>query len=110
MSKRALRRHQQRVARLRHVRIVWRSCAWSWEGSLFDVIPEPMGRWAWHRKPWQQVCRCTMNGEPKHWQYDFNIRPSRTRQSHLLRQALRAVDPEAIAEWPDYRKPHIYYW
>lgn len=51
-----------------------------------------------------------MNGEPKHWQYDFNIRPSRSRQSHLLREAARASNPDAIANWPDYRKPHIYYW
>lgn len=110
MSKRALRRHQQHVARLRHVRIVWRSSSWYWADRPFHVIEEPGWPWVWHRKPWQQVSRCTMSGEPKHWQYDFNIRPSRTRQSHLLRQVLMAVDPEVIVNWPDYRKPHIYYW
>lgn len=108
MSKRALRRHQQRVARLRHVRIVWRTSPWEWNGTPFHVVPEP--GWAWPARPWRQVSRCTMNGEPKHWQYDFNIRPSRTRQSYLLRQLMRALDPEVIVNWPDYRKPHIYYW
>jgi hypothetical protein len=51
-----------------------------------------------------------MNGEPKHWQYEFNIRPSRIRQNQLLRAVERGVDPDVIGRWPDYRKPHIYYW
>jgi hypothetical protein len=51
-----------------------------------------------------------MNGEPKHWQYDFNIRPSRARQNQLLRSIARGIEPDGIRRWPDYRKPHIYYW
>jgi hypothetical protein len=110
MKKRALRRHQQWAAKLRHVRIIWRSDPWYWDGTPFAVVPEPGCAWVWHRKPWQQVSRCTTNGEPTHWQYDFNIRPSRTRQSQLLRKVLRCADFAEIAQWPDYRRPHIYYW
>lgn len=110
MKERALRRHQQRVAKLRHARIVWRSCPWYWDGTLFHTIPEPGWRWVWHRKPWQQVCRCTMNGEPKHWQKVFNLQPSRIRQNQILRDMERGIDPDTVRRWPDYRRPHIYYW
>lgn len=113
MEKRALRRHQQWVAKLHHVRIVWRWSDWSWSGS-FGVAGEPDLVRPWRTtqrpQPWQQVSRCTMNGEPTHWQYAFNIRPSRIRQNRLLRDIVRGVDPDAIVGWPDYRRPHIYYW
>jgi hypothetical protein len=109
MKKRALRRHQQWVAKLRHVRIIWASHSWPWLRTPLNSVPEE--GWSWYRrKPWQQVGRCTMNGEPKHWQYDFNIRPSRTRQNQLVRLIERGLDPDVIGRWPDYRKPHIYYW
>jgi hypothetical protein len=115
MAKRALRRHQQRVARIRHIRIVWQSHQWTWDGSPFNSQPEgPHPRRLWYtparRRPWQQVSRCTMNGEPKAWQYDFNIRPSRVRQNQLLRGIERGIDPDLVRRWPDYRKPHVYYW
>lgn len=114
MKKRALRRHQQWVAKLRHVRIVWRSSDWAWTGTPFRVAAEPhdpLRPWAryWTR-PWQQVSRCTMNGEPKEWQYEFNLRPSRSRQNRLVREIERGMDPDVLGCWPDYRKPHIYYW
>lgn len=111
MKKRALRRHQQWVAKLRHVRIVWQSYPWPWQDTPLNSVIE-----AWHwrpdyrRRPWQQISRYTMNGEPKAWQYDFNIRPSRTRQNQLLRKVARCVEFSDAAQWPDYRKPHIYYW
>lgn len=112
MEKRSLRRHQQRVAHLRHVRIIWQTFPWHWEGTPFHVIPEPdewLYRWR-RRKPWQDVPRLTMNGEPKSWQYDHNIRPSRIRQNQLLRAIERGLDPDLVRRWPDYRKPHIYFW
>lgn len=110
MNKRALRRHQQWVAKLRHVRIIWASHSWPWTRTPLNSTHEV---WLWRtehrRKPWQQVSRCTMNGEPKHWQYAFNIRPSRTCQNRLVREVERGVDPDLLM-WPDYRKPHVYYW
>lgn len=112
MKKRALRRHQQWVAKLRHVRIIWASYPWPWDRTPLNSLPEEGWRWRPHcrRQPWQQVSRCTMNGEPKHWQKDFNIRPSRTRQNQMIRKVTRCVEFAEIAQWPDYRKPHIYYW
>lgn len=107
MEKKALRRHQQRVARLRHACIIWRSCCYH---SVHGWPGRPAG-WRIPRKPWQAVSRITMNGEPKHWQQEFNVRPSRIRQNQALRLVLRGVDADlAIRRWPDYRKPHIYYW
>lgn len=107
--KKALRRHQQRVARLRHVRVIWRSHPWNWKGTVYRII-DPPERWYRPHRPWQLVPRCTMNGEPKHWQKQFNLRPSRIRQNQLLRDIQRGVDPDVVRRWPDYRKPHIYYW
>lgn len=112
MSKRALRRHQQRVAKLRHVLIIWTtSHTWPWERTPFNSLPEHV-RWRgadYRRQPWQQISRCTMNGEPKLWQRDFNIRPSRIRQNQMLRGVERGLDPD-LKRWPDYRRPHLYYW
>jgi hypothetical protein len=119
MKKRALRRHQQWVAKLRHVHIIWNtSHTWPWVRTPLNSIeerrfwlPDQQRYWfVYRRKPWQQVSRCTMNGEPKRWQHDFNIRPSRATQSRLLRATRRASDPDLITEWPDYRRPHIYFW
>jgi len=102
----ALRRHQQRVARLRHLRYIWRECVWYWHGwgTQRDV------GWQLPEKPWQLPHRATMRSEPKHWRKQFNLQPSRIRQNQLLRSIERGVDPDAIRRWPDYRKPHIYYW
>lgn len=110
---RALRRHQQAVARLRHIHIIWLSHPWHWRGDRpYQVCEDPERPWAWYprRKPWQQVSRCTMRGEPKAWQKWTNLQPSRARQNHLLRGIRRGIDPETVPGWPDYRKPHQYYW
>lgn len=112
MKKKALRRHQQRVARFRHVRIIWRYYPWHFAECPYEVLPDPEYTWLRRlRRPWQAVCRSTMSGEPKHWQQQTNLRPSRIRQNQALRLVTRGMDADvAIRRWPDYRKPHIYYW
>ena len=103
--KRSIRRHQQRVAKLRHLRLIWRHTTWYWHGRGND----PAG-WQTSNKPWQAVHRSSMGGEPKWWQKEQNLQPSRIRQNRLLRAVERGVNPDTISRWPDYRKPHIYYW
>jgi hypothetical protein len=45
---------------------------------------------------------------PKAWDVDFHTRPSRAKQNQWLRLVARGVEDDG--NWPDYRKPHIYYW
>lgn len=101
----ALRRHQQRVARLRHLHYIWRHCVW-----YSHECGSRRAGWQLPEKPWQLPYRATMGGEPKHWQKQFNLQPSRIRQNQLLRAIERGVDPDSVRRWPDYRKPHFYYW
>jgi hypothetical protein len=111
--KKALRRHQQRVAAIRRARYIWRECTWYWHGTFFAVLQDdPRFQPGWHapEKPWQHSPRITMNGEPKWHQKLHNLRPSRVRSNRLLRDIERGVDPDLIRRWPDYRRPHIYYW
>ena len=98
--KRSIRRHQQRVAKLRHIRIVWRHTTWHWLGWGNQAA----GGWQTSEKPWQAVYRCSMGGEPKWWQKERNLQPSRIRQNRLLHAIERGMNPDAVRRWPDYRK------
>jgi hypothetical protein len=51
-----------------------------------------------------------ISNEPKWWQRLHNLRPSRRQQKQMLHAIGRGLDPDAVGRWPDYRKPHIYYW
>lgn len=46
---------------------------------------------------------------PRHWNKAFHIRPTRAKARLLERQILRGEDPDNM-NWPNGRKPHIYYW
>ena len=60
-------------------------------------------------KPWQDYRRLCMN-EPGWWTREFVTRPARVRSRHLCRLIeLGTMNPEGII-WPDYRRPHVYYW
>lgn len=93
---RALRRHRERIAAVREIRFIW--CLWGPESRAL-------------RKPWRarnQLGRYLMH-TPGHWIRDMMTRPARARAKQLLRLAERGGDVERDL-WPDYRKPHIYYW
>lgn len=61
------------------------------------------------RKPWQGYHRLCMN-EPGWWVREFVLRPARSRSRHLCQLIkIDRCDPDA-AIWPDYRRPHVYYW
>lgn len=51
-----------------------------------------------------------MNSWPAWWDIVFHRRPSRRRQAHTTRAIMTgARDPDAV-DWPDYRRPHRYFW
>lgn len=71
-------------------------------------------RFKWNRadwaiaKPWRYWPYVLMT-EPGWHTHAFNIRPARIRSHRLEHLIAQGCDPETI-QWPDYRKPHIYYW
>jgi hypothetical protein len=93
--KRSVRRHQQRVANARRVRILLRHGAWA----------QPH---RWEPKIWQPLCRVVMN-EPGWWVHEQVIVPARVVTRRLEREVERGRDPDSLV-WPDCRKPHNYYW
>lgn len=104
--KRALRRHQQQLAKRRKLVILYfEAHGHSWrafERSLFD------GQFQYRERPWLSYGRLQMS-EPGYWENEMMIQPSRIRQNRKLRLVENGCDPDAI-DWPDYRKPVIYYW
>jgi hypothetical protein len=91
---RALRRHQQRMARFRRVRI---------------LIGHGFFRWrSGRQQKWKELSRLVMN-EPGWWTHEMVIAPSRIESHRLERQIERGLEPDLFL-WPDYRRPHIYYW
>lgn len=99
--KRALRRHQQRVAKLK---LTWIASSHRWR--RYDG--EPSLAWELHWQSRNQIGRWVMN-EPKCWRKEMHIRPSRSRANHRLKLVLNGREAESFL-WPDYKKPHIYYW
>jgi len=88
--KRSIRRFQQESARLRQLSIViahWgRIPDKAWKRTALDLMVEP----GWHT-------------------HAFVVRPARIRTHRALRLVVLGRDPDSLY-WPDYRKPHIYYW
>jgi len=88
---RSIRRHQIAVAKLRKLHILLQHM------SLEYV-----------RRPWRQTGRMVMN-EPGYWTHEMTIQPARVRSQQLAQLVLRGADPDSFL-WPDYKKPHVYYW
>jgi hypothetical protein len=91
---RALRRHQQRVAKFRRVRILIGHGFFRWQSP--------------RQRQWQSLDRLVMN-EPGWWTHEWVIVPARIRSHQLEREIERGLDAERFL-WPDYKRPHIYYW
>jgi hypothetical protein len=98
--KRSIRRHQQRVAKLRHMQILVACGAWTpWRDS---------GDWLWRPKAWRQINRFAMK-EPGWWVHEKVIRPARLETRRNEHGIERGLDPDAVL-WPDCKRPHEYYW
>jgi len=95
--KRSVRRHQQRVARFRRTRILLSRVGWP-------------GSTPGQREPsnWKSLSRLIMN-EPGWWVHDRVMVPARTETRFLEHNIKRGHDPESVV-WPDYKRPHDYYW
>ncbi|MBS0416692.1 MAG: hypothetical protein JSR66_03190 [Proteobacteria bacterium] len=101
---RSIRRHQQRVAKLRRIRILRARGAFDGYCGLGYITP----RWEGPDKPWAQMCRLVMN-EPGWWRHLVAIVPARI-DSHRLEHAIvRGRDADTVV-WPDGRRPYPYYW
>jgi hypothetical protein len=98
--KRAIRRHQKRVARFRRARILISAWGWRWM-----IRADYRGR---NSHQWQPIGRLLMN-EPGHWVHTMMTRPARIRAHQMLKLIENGRDPD-LFQWPDNRKPHIYYW
>ena len=93
--KRSVRRHQQRVAKARRVRILLWHGAW----TPFSY---------WQPKIWLPLCGLVMS-EPGWWVHERVILPARTKTHRLEWEVKRGRDPDSLV-WPDCKKPHDYYW
>jgi hypothetical protein len=82
--KRSVRRHQQRVANARRVRILLLHGAWT--RSL-----------RWEPKFWRPLCRVVMN-EPGWWVHDQVIVPARVVTRGLEHDVERGCDPDLLRE------------
>jgi hypothetical protein len=92
--KRALRRHHERVAKARRIRILLSHGAWV--------------QHAWAPKIWHSMERLVMN-EPGWWTHATVIQPARIKTHGLEHLILRGCDTDLFL-WPDCKRPHDYYW
>jgi hypothetical protein len=102
--KRSIRRHQQRVAKLRRIQILRaRGAFQAWCGLGYATL-----HWSGPDKPWAPICDLVMN-EPGWWRHEMTIVPARI-DSHRCEHAIeRGRDPDSVI-WPDCRRPYPYYW
>jgi len=90
--KRALRRHHERVAQARRIRILLSHGAWL----------------HWRPNIWHSMQRLVMN-EPGWWTHATVIQPARIKTHRLEHGIVRGSDPDVLL-WPDCKRPHDYYW
>lgn len=50
-----------------------------------------------------------MMKNPGWWNHEMTIVPSRIRANRLLQRVKHRQDSEGMI-WPDYQRPHIYFW
>lgn len=104
---RAQRRWADRVAKARKVRILKAHGAWREPYWIHSPAYGGEREWAWGPKRWQDYDRLLMN-EPGWWIRYWVTQPARIRSNRLERLIEKGMDPEQI--WPDYKRPHNYYW
>jgi hypothetical protein len=96
VKKKALRRWQQRVARVRARRFLW-------ESFTSDHV---------RLKPWRALNQmgAYLMRDPGSWKHARSIVPSRIDSNRLLHLIEQGLDPDVVRRWPDYHKPYSYYW
>jgi len=96
---RAYRRYKERVKRIRRINILSDAHYWRYRYEFYDG--KSMRLWRGYHK----LCMNT----PNWWNHQYSIEPSRSKQNHQLKKVVLGYDSEGMV-WPNYRKPHIYYW
>jgi hypothetical protein len=104
--KRSIRRHQQQVAKIRKLQILYRGAV---TGHSWRAFERPLLYGFTHtERPWRGYHRLTMH-EPGWWTHDWHIVPARIRSNRMLHAIERGADPDRF-QWPDCKKPQVYYW
>lgn len=102
--KRSIRRHQQQVAKIRKLKIVYGHA----HGYSFKAFPHEY--WvSSYTRPWRSYRKLTMH-EPGYWVREMMTRPARIRCNQLLQLVKIGHRDADGVNWPDNRKPHLYYW
>jgi hypothetical protein len=101
--KRALRRHRNRVAKNRRIRILRFHGAWlRWHTWSSDWPIDSV----WEPKVWQSMGRLLMR-EPGWWTHEMIIQPARA-ETHRLEDRITSGVDDDLLSWPDCKKPHDY--
>jgi hypothetical protein len=103
--KRALRRHHERVAKARRIRILRSHGAWV---PRQEWPYDRLGCSAWEPRIWRSMERLVMN-EPGWWTHATVIQPARIETHRLEHRILHGCDADSLL-WPDCKRPHDYYW
>jgi len=110
---RALRRYHARRAKLRKWHRIWRRSfikdadfenkvyVWKWPTYAAAGGNSPLHWWQRNHSVFWPVPKC--------WDVEMHIRPARSRSNRLLHLIELGRDEESL-HFPNYRKPHIYYW
>lgn len=104
MSKRAVRRWQQRVAKFRRIRQLKDRGAWVPRHGFVGAL------YYWQPKLWTPPGDLLMSESGhKHWRKAMMTQPARAKEQHALRMVVLGRDADRMY-WPDHKRPFIYYW
>jgi len=112
MSKRALRRWQQHLARVRKTRVLLANrCYFTCRhiGRVADGRYYYFWYYAENDRLHQPLKKLVMSPHRAEWNRTMHIRPARIASNQLERLIKMGRDPDTL-HFPNYRKPHIYYW
>lgn len=105
--KKAIRRHQQKVAKVRYQNILRARWGWPYWFVIWHNGEPEVHLYNCMDKPWRT--RRQLMREPGHWEHEMEIQPARIRTNRMLRLVELGHDPDSL-EWPDFKRPQIWYW
>lgn len=97
-----MRRHRERVAKVRRRNIILESNCWRWYAA-----PSFRGTFQHH---WTLLGKQLMTESGhKHWRKTMMVAPDRAKEHHSLRLIMKGVDQDHL-RWPTHRDHWVYYW
>lgn len=116
------RRWRERVVKTRRRRFYYEywglPAPWFFNGELQHPLYFERG---WYVRPWQVNGRWLFS-TPGRWVNTMMTQPARAEQARALHDVVRSWDmlcdddlawglqPAEPPRWPDYKRPHVYYW